>query len=472
MNCRWVHFVGIGGAGMSGIARILLERGVHVSGSDLVLSHRTRSLEQLGARIYQGHDAGHLGEPDLVVVSSAIPPDNPEWMEAVKKGIPVWSRGRMLAHLTQGMQTIAVAGTHGKTTTTSMIGYSLEQAGFDPTVVIGGELAAFGSNARCGRGPYMVVEADESDRSFLLLSPTVAVVTNIEEDHLENYGDIGEIEKAFADFIERVPEGGLAVLCGEDPRLRRLAERVGCRAVTYGFSGDCRYKASHLALGAGGSTFRCWRDGQELARVSLRVPGRHNILNALAALAVAVELGVPAQPVVEALARFRGAGRRFEVIGEPGGVLIVDDYAHHPTEIRATLAAARLLGRPVTAVFQPHRYTRTQSLYASFLDCFQDADHLVVTEIYPAGEKPIPGVTAARLAADIQRASGRPVHLVTERERVARELLPRLRPGDVVVTLGAGDIRKTALELRDLLSGSEEAWLSPRQPVAMVEAEG
>lgn len=457
---------------MSGIARILLERGVQVSGSDLALSHRTRSLEQRGARIFQGHSGAHLGEPDLVVVSSAVPPDNPEWTEAVRRGIPVWTRGRMLAELTRGFKTVAVAGTHGKTTTTSMIGYSLEQAGLDPTVVIGGELAAFGSNARCGRGPCMVVEADESDRSFLLLSPAVAVVTNIEEDHLENYGDIDEIEKAFAHFLERVPSDGLAVLCGEDPRLRRLAAEAGCSVVTYGLSESCRYRASHVQMGAEGSTFRCWRDGRELTPVSLRVPGLHNILNALAALAVGVEMGVPARLLAEALGRFRGAGRRFEVIGEARGVLIVDDYAHHPTEIRATLAAARLLGRPVTAVFQPHRYSRTQKLYASFRDCFHDADRLIVTDIYPAGEKPIPGVTAARLAADIRRASGRPVQMVAERERIARELVAQLQPGDVVVTLGAGDIRKTALELHDLLSRPEEAWMPAPRPVAVVEAEG
>lgn len=486
MQYRNVHFVGIGGAGMSAIAQVLLHRGVNVSGSDAAASPRTAMIEGLGGQVYIGHKAEHVGDADVVVVSSAVPPDNPEVMEARRRGIPLWPRARMLGQLMVGRHGVAIAGTHGKTTTTSMAGFILDQAGLDPTVLIGGELPAFRSNARIGRGEHTVVEADESDRSLLLLSPRTALVTNIEADHLERFAGIEDIQETFRTFLRRLPADGLAVLCGDDERARQLAASAPCPVVLYEAEDDLgepvslssgsqrardgqrargrrlhpaarRYVARDVRLKPFGSNFVLWADEQPLGAVSLQVPGRHNMVNALGAAALALELGVPFLAVQRALKAFQGPKRRFELMGEAAGVMVVDDYAHHPTEIKAALAAARATGRRVVAAFQPHRYTRTQKLMAEFADSFGDADVVALTDIYAAGEAPIPGVDAAALATGIRQAKGTGVIVVPSLAELARELAARTRPGDLVLTMGAGNVRDAAAMLLEHLQEEEPA---------------
>lgn len=448
------HFIGIGGAGMSGLARILLAQNVQVSGSDLHASETTRSLEALGANVYIGHDASHVRDerPTEVVISSAVPDDNPELVFARKHALPVLSRAALLGRLMDDYIGIAVAGTHGKTTVTSMLGLTAEHAQLDPTIVVGGELHDIGSNAKLGGGQHFIAEADESDRSFLLLNPRIAVVTNVEADHLENYGTLDEIVGTFREFLGRLPSDGLVVLYGSDERAMSLLP-VHCPHVTYGFDERFDYYVTDVQLLPFGSTAQVWERGQPLGQLSLQVPGEHNMANALAAVAVARHMGVQFADIARSLAGFKGAKRRFDILGEARGIMLVDDYAHHPTEIRVTLAAARNTGRRVIAVFQPHRYSRTHALMDELAASFADADHVVLTDIYAAMEPPMPGVSSRRLAAEMRKAEDRDkVTVVKDKTAVPGYLLAHARPGDIVLTLGAGDIRTVGEDLLSVLT--------------------
>ncbi len=443
---RRIHFVGIGGIGMSGIAELLANLGYEVSGSDAKLSDITERLARLGVRVARGHEPGHVGDADVVVVSSAIRAGNPEVDEARRRGIPVIPRAEMLAELMRLRYGIAIAGAHGKTTTTSMIALTLEQGGLDPTAVIGGRLSAFGSNARLGRGDYMVVEADESDRTFLRLSPAIAVMTNIDREHMESYGSWDALEQAFADFANKVPFYGTVVACVDDRAVRGLLPRITRRVITYGFEGSgASVEGQGMALEAFGSECHVRLRTPagaaiEAGRLHLRVPGRHNLLNALGAVAVGIEVGIPFEAIASALDGFRGAERRFQLRGEERGVMVVDDYGHHPTEIAAVIAAARAgLDRRVVVVFQPHRYTRTRDLMEEFGTALAGADEIVLTDIYAAGEPPIAGVTIEALEAAV-RQTGRPLTVVPSIEDVPRVVASIARPNDLVITLGAGSI--------------------------------
>ena len=428
---------------MSGIAELLANLGYAVSGSDAKRSEVTdRLATTVGVTVREGHAAENVGDADVVVVSSAVRPANPEVVEAHRRGIPVIPRAEMLAELMRLRFSIAVAGSHGKTTTTSMIALVLERAGLDPTAVIGGRLSAFGSNARLGRGEYMVAEADESDRSFLMLYPSIAVITNIDREHMESYGSFTDLQQAFADFANRVPFYGSVVACTADLNVLPILPQLKRRVVTYGVeTAAAKFVGTDVELGAFGGRCIVSRAGVRLGTLELAVPGRHNLQNALAAVAVADELGVDFKQVSAALAEFHGAERRFERHGEAGGVLIVDDYGHHPTEIAAVLAAARAtLGRRLVVAFQPHRYSRTQQLMDAFGPSLRDADEIVLTDIYAASEDPIPGVTLDALAEAIRHGSGRPVHVARTLDAVVSEVVAIARPGDAVLTLGAGSI--------------------------------
>ena len=437
--------VGIGGAGMSAIAEILLDRGLEVSGSDAARSAVLDRLRAAGAEVHVGHAAGQVGPADLLIVSSAVPADNPELEEAARRAIPVVGRGALLAELAASRRTVAVAGSHGKTTTTSMIALALEDAGGDPTAVIGGRVRALGGNARVGKGPWMVVEADESDRSFLHLAPEVAVLTSIDDEHLDAYGGIAELEKAFAAFAARVPAAGCVVACADDARLRRLLRAAPAPLLAYGIDEpSAAVRALEVTLGAAGSRCRvAVRCGPAPAEVelALRVPGRHNLQNALAALTVAARLGLPPARAAAALARFEGAERRFERHGEAGGVRVVDDYGHHPTEVAAAIETARLgASERVIVVFQPHRYTRTLRLRERFGPALALADAVILTEVYAAGESPVAGATSGAIAAAIRAVSPIPVHCVGTLDAAAVAAVGTARPGDVVLTLGAGTV--------------------------------
>jgi UDP-N-acetylmuramate--alanine ligase len=446
---RRIHFVGVGGIGMSGIAELLANLGYEVSGSDAKRSDVTDRLEHLGVRVAVGHEAAHVGDADVVVVSSAIKPGNPEVDEARRRHIPVIPRAEMLAELMRLRYGIAVAGAHGKTTTTSMIALVLERAGLDPTAVIGGRLSAFGSNARLGRGDYVVAEADESDRSFLKLSPAIAVVTNIDREHMEAYGTWESLQEAFAAFANKVPFYGAAVVCADDEAARALIPQIMRRVITYGFAASGSEPpdiAGHrTTLEAFGSrcfvSHRAGADRLELGELRLRVPGRHNLLNSLGAVAVGLDVGIPFARIASALEEFRGAERRFQLRGEAEGVMVVDDYGHHPTEIAAVIAAARAgIDRRVVVVFQPHRYSRTHDLMTEFGVALSAADEVVLTDIYAAGEPPMPGVTAEALAATVREAGQCPVHLVKVLDDLPAAIAGLARRGDLVLTMGAGSI--------------------------------
>ncbi len=449
-----IHFVGIGGIGMSGLAEVLLNLGYRVSGSDLRDTPITRRLRDLGATVYPGHDPAHVEGASVVVVSSAVRPDNPEVVEAHRRMIPVIPRAEMLAELMRMKYAVAVAGAHGKTTTTSMVAALLSDAGLDPTVVVGGRLHSLGTNARLGQGEFLVAEADESDGSFLRLVPTVAVITNIDREHMDHYGSEAALEQAFVDFANKVPFYGAVVACLDDARVQAVLPRIRKRTITYGFSPHADVWAADVRTDGPGSRFRVvWR-GREVGRVRLGVPGLHNALNGLAALAVAFELEVEPARACSALSRFQGVERRSQVLGEARGVLVVDDYAHHPTELQAVLRSLReAYGRRIVAVFQPHRYTRTQDLFDRFAVAFYDASVLVVTDIYPAGEPAIPGVTAGALVESL-RAHGHRNVLHVPRLEDATEAVARLaRPGDLVVTLGAGSIGQLGPRILARLEG-------------------
>jgi len=459
---RRVHFVGIGGIGMSGIAELLANLGYVVTGSDEIRSPITERLETLGIRVAYGHAAEHVGVADVVVTSSAVRPTNPEVVEAGRRQIPVIPRAEMLAELMRLRYSIAVAGAHGKTTTTSMIALVLERAGLDPTAVIGGRLSAFGSNARLGRGELMVAEADESDRSFLKLFPTIAVVTNIDNEHLESYGSFADLEQAFVDFANKVPFYGAVIACADDERLAAVIPRIGRRVITYGVaSPDADITADDVALGAlrvSATVKRRALRGSDVVKttaplgsLTLHVPGRHNLLNALATVAVGLELGLPFERIAAGLDEFRGAERRFEVRGEPNGILVVDDYGHHPTEIAAVIDAARSLGRRILVAFQPHRYSRTRALMDEFGPALAGADRVLLTDIYAAGEDPIPGTDVEALAASIRR-SVPALEVVPALADLPRAIARSAHPGDVVITLGAGSIGSVAGRVIEALS--------------------
>ena len=449
---RPIHFVGIGGIGMSGIAEVLLNLGYPVSGSDLAASPATARLEVLGGRVAIGHAAAHVEGAVVVVVSSAVRPGNPEVLAAVRLGIPVIPRAEMLAELMRMKRGIAVGGAHGKTTTTSLVATILAAAGLDPTAVIGGRLDAFGSNARLGQGEFLVAEADESDGSFLSLAPTWAVITTVDREHLDHWGDLASIRAGFAAFANKVPFYGAAILGVDDPGVREIFPLVRKRTVTYGLGVEADVAGADPTYEGPLSSCTVRHRGRELGRLAVPIPGAHNLSNALAAVAVALELEIPPETIFEALATFRNAHRRFQVKGECGGVLVVDDYAHHPTEIRATIAAAaRGWGRRVVAAFQPHRYTRTRDLAAEFAAAFDEAAVVVATEIYAAGEDPLSGVTGARLAESIAARGRAAVRFVPDKQDLAAALAAEVRPGDLVLTLGAGDVWKTGEELLRLL---------------------
>jgi UDP-N-acetylmuramate--alanine ligase len=448
-----VHFVGIGGIGMSGIAEVLLNLGCSVSGSDLTESDVTRRLAALRAKIAYGHEPARITpDIDVVVMSSAVTADNLEVVRARELKIPVIPRAEMLAELMRVKAGVAVAGTHGKTTTTSLVATVLHDAGFDPTMVIGGKLRTFGTNARLGQGEYLVAEADESDGSFLLLSPMIGVVTNIDPEHLDYYGSMNRVREAYLAFVNRVPFYGVAVLCLDSANVRALLPHVRKPVRTYGESRDAEYTARDLRVEGLKTTFEVWRDEERLGPVALRMPGRHHALNALAAIVVGAQLGIPFETSAQALNGFGGIHRRFEVIGEVGGVTIIDDYGHHPTEIVATIGAAREgFRRRLIVAFQPHRFTRTRDLFGEFIHAFDAADMVVLTDIYPAGEPPIEGVNGEALYAAIRREGRVDACFVKERAAVAEVLWGIIRRGDVVLVLGAGDIARSARELFGLL---------------------
>lgn len=438
-----IHFVGIGGIGMSGIAEVLLNLGYKVSGSDLRKSDITERLTALGGDIRYGHARENLSDVDVVVTSTAVHDDNPEVVEAKRRMIPVIPRAEMLAELMRMKYGIAIAGTHGKTTTTSMVATVLTHGGIDPTIVIGGKLNTLGTNAKLGQGQFLVAEADESDGSFLKLSPTIAVVTNIDADHLDFYrGGIEEIKSTFVDFINKIPFYGLAVLCLEDRNIADIIPRVKKRFVTYGLSSQADIRATHIRLAGGTTSFVAHYKGYRMGEIEFRMPGAHNVLNALACIAVAMELDIPFATIQEGFARFGGVGRRFQVKGEVNDIMVVDDYGHHPAEIRATLAAGKngWPERRLVVAFQPHRFSRTKELFGDFVKCFYDADLLLLTDIYPAGEEPIPGVSAELLAEEIRKHGQKEVSYVADRETLADHLLQVVQPGDIVLTLGAGNI--------------------------------
>lgn len=452
-----IHFVGIGGAGMSGIAEVLVNQGFEVTGSDVAQNRTTRHLQKLGASVFDHHDPAQVEGADVLVVSNAIPEDNPEVEAARERRIPVVPRAEMLAELMRFRRGIAVAGTHGKTTTTSLTASLLAEAGLDPTFVIGGLVNAWGSHARLGQGEYLVAEADESDGSFLLLQPVVALVTNIDRDHLEAYGGSFEaLRKAFLEFVHHLPFYGTAILCIDDPHCRALAAENTRPTVSYGLSEDADVRATDTVQKGRVMEFRLHLPGaDEAIPVTLSIPGRHNVLNALGAIAVVWELGIDVPAVVPALAKFEGIGRRFAEVGnfvvEGGEVMIVEDYGHHPSEIAATLDAARhgWPGRRIVLVFQPHRYTRTRDLFDDFSEVLSQADQLVVTEVYPAGEPPIDGFDARALCQSI-RARGRiePI-FVADVERLPEELPSMLEADDLVLMMGAGSIGHVAQSIRD-----------------------
>src|SRR5713101_8084981 len=437
-----IHFVGIGGVGMSGIAEILLNLGYRVTGSDQRRNEAVERLEQLGAKVYVGHAALHVEGAHVVVYSSAVSRDNVEVQVARQRQIPVIPRAEMLAELMRLKYGIAVAGTHGKTTTTSMIGAVLAEGRHDPTIVVGGRVLSLGSNARLGQGEFLVAEADEADGSFLKLAPTIAVVTTIDAEHLDHYGSLEAIREAFLAFVNKVPFYGSAVLCLDQPNVQLLIPRIEKRIITYGLESGADLVARRLHLSGMTSRFEVYQRGALLGECTLQIPGRHNVLNALAAVGAGLDLEIPFVTIQKALAGFAGVQRRFQVRGNAAGVMVVDDYGHHPAEIRATLAAAKAgFDCRVVTVFQPHRYSRTQHLRQEFLTAFNQADVLIVMDIYPAGESPIPGVSAADLADGIRAHGHRNVtFLGSDRTRVVDYVCEISRPGDLVLTLGAGDV--------------------------------
>ena len=450
-----IHFVGIGGIGMSGIAEVLLNLGFKVTGSDLRKTDTTERLEQLGARVFYGHSAENVEDTDVVVVSSAVKADNPEVLKARERFIPVIQRAEMLAELMRMKYSIAVAGAHGKTTTTSLVSSILGYAGIDPTCVIGGKLKSLGSNAKLGDSKYLVAEADESDGTFLLLFPTIAVVTNIDLEHLDFYKDITEIKAAFLTFLNKVPFYGVDIICIDNANLQSLIPFLKRRYMTYGLSKQADLRAENITYNGFETTFKVIYREYGLGDISLTLPGIHNVRNVLAAIGVSIELDIPFETIREALKGFSGIQRRLEVKWD-GDIKLIDDYGHHPTEIRATLSAVRSMWRGrVVVVFQPHRYTRTKALMDEFATSFNEADLLILTEIYAASEEKIEGVSGHILAEKIKASGHRNVIFAPTKEDAAELVLQNAKPGDVVITLGAGDVNRIDERLKTVWSGKE-----------------
>ena len=446
-----VHFIGIGGIGMSGIAEILLNLGMKVSGSDLRRGPVTDRLAQLGATVYEGHEGGHVAGATVVVTSSAVHADNPEVVEAHARKIPVIQRAEMLAELMRLKYGIAIAGMHGKTTTTSMVAAVLAAGGLDPTVVVGGRVDALGSNARLGTTQYLVAEADESDRTFLMLSPILAVITNLDREHMDCYRDMADVEDAFLAFMDKVPFYGAVTACVDNPQLKAILPRARRRVFTYGFTPEADYRVEILDAGQGCfARFQVTTAAGPLGPFELHVPGRHNVLNATAAVAIAHQLEVAPEKIAEGLRNFRGVDRRFQLRGQAHGITVVDDYGHHPTEIRATLAAARECGyKRIRVVFQPHRYSRTLDLMDRFREAFKDADSVIVLPIYAASEEPIPGVTAERLAGVLE---GPAVQFAADFPTAVAAVVAQAEEGDLILTLGAGNLSQLAPQILAAIS--------------------
>lgn len=451
---RQIHFVGIGGSGMCGIAEVLLNLGFQVTGSDLAEGAMVLRLRGLGARIAIGHAPENVGDADVLVKSTAVPETNPEVREALSRHVPVIPRAEMLAELMRMKYGLAVAGTHGKTTTTSMLAQVLAAASLDPTVVIGGRLDALGSNARMGRGDYLVAEADESDGSFMMLAPTVAVITNIDPEHMEHYGTFEVLEQTFVDFANKVPFYGFTVLCLDHPAVQALMPRVRKRVVTYGLNRQAHYRAEEVEADGLAMRFTVVRGDEVLGPLSLGMPGEHNVENALAAVAAASELDIPFAAIQRGLNGFTGVERRFTVRGEVAEVLVIDDYGHHPVEIRATLDAARAAfpRRRLVAVFQPHRFSRVRDLATDFCRSFNLADHVVVVPVYPAGEAPIEGVDHHSLLEGLQGHGHRSAVALDSLDDAVDHLVAQAEPGDVVITLGAGHVNRCCTALLERLA--------------------
>ncbi len=456
-----VHFVGIGGIGMSGIAEVLVNLGFRVSGSDVKRSNVTDRLQKMGVEFSEGHRAENVGDSHVVVRSTAVRDDNPEVIEAQRLSIPVIPRAEMLAELMRlKPHSVAVAGSHGKTTTTSMVSTVLGNAGLDPTIVVGGVVGAFGSNAHLGTSDLMVVEADESDRSFLMLTPTIAVVTNIDREHMDYYHDMDDVRVCFTNFVNKVPFYGSSVLCLDDPNVQAIIPHIERRRMTYGLSAQADVSAHGIRYNNNfGSTFTVWRGSEVVGDVSLQVPGVHNVYNSLAAIAVGFELDVPFEKIADALGSFIGAARRFQLRGQVDDILVIEDYGHHPTEIRVTLAAAKIGsgGRRLVVLFQPHRYTRTHDLMQEFARSFNNADSLFITDIYAASEDPIEGVTAEALTNAIKRFGHKDARYVGHLDNAAEALRAHVQPGDLVLTMGAGTVNRVSEQLLELMRGQGEA---------------
>lgn len=450
--------VGIGGIGMSGMAEILLQRGFTITGSDGSRSENTVRLESLGAKVFIGHDAGHIEGADVVVYTSAVNAgDNIETAAAMDRGIPVIKRAEMLAELMRMKYGIGIAGTHGKTTTTTMTGHVVQAGEFDPTIIVGGRVHSFDkTNAVVGKGDIVIVEADEFDRTFLRLSPSLAVITNIDIEHMDIYHDEDDIKNAFIEFANKVPFYGAVVLCLDDPRLQGIIPDISRRIITYGFSPQARLRPVSVSSDRISTTFTVVHDGRQLGEVTIAAPGSHNVQNALAAVGIGLELGMPFEKIRSGLSRYTGVFRRFQIKHDKKGIMVVDDYAHHPTEVRATLSAARngWPGHRIIAVFQPHLYSRTRQLCKEFGSSFLDADKLILTDVYPSREAPIEGVSG-KLIADTARAFGhRDVSYVPEKEELAKALADIVKPGDMVITMGAGDIYKYGDQLVQALGSA------------------
>lgn len=443
-NFNKVHMIGIGGIGMSGIAEVLLAMNFKVSGSDKSLSEVTDRLASLGAEIYEGHSETNLKDVDVVVYSSAVTMDNVEIQEAIRRKIPVIKRSEMLAELMRLKYGIGIAGTHGKTTTTSMVGLVMLEAGFDPTVIVGGKLSGLGgTNARLGKGDFIVVEADEFDRSFLQLTPVIAVITTLEKEHLDIYRDLDDIKEAFIEFANKVPFYGFVVLCLDEEGLREILPKINRKVITYGTSAQADVRAYDISFHETHSKFKVKYNGQYLGELELNVPGIHNVKNSLVALSIAKELGVEFNTIKKALKKFTGVYRRFEIKAIINDIMVIDDYAHHPTEVTATLSAIRSgWDRRVVAVFQPHLYSRTRDFYADFAKSFLDSDVFICTDVYPAREIPIQGVTGQLITDAAEKFGHKNVIYVPDKKQIPDTLLEIAKPGDIVVTMGAGDIWK------------------------------
>lgn len=457
-SIRKLHFVGIGGIGMSGIAEILIDQGFAITGSDKAESDNTERIASLGAKVYIGHDAKHLeADVDVLVYSSALALDNPEIVEAQRRKLPVIRRAEMLAEVMRLKYGIGIAGTHGKTTTTSMVSLVLMEGGIDPTVIVGGRLHGLaGSNARLGKGDFIVVEADEFDRSFLSITPTIAVLTTLETDHLDCYRDLEDIKSAFIQFASKVPFYGFVILCLDEPALQEIMPKIKKKIITYGLNGQADLQAVDVRHKENASTFIVIREGKELGEIILQIPGKHNVQNALAAIAVGLELQVPFAQVKTGIEKFTGVFRRWEVKAEINGIMVVDDYAHHPTEIAVTLAGVKSgWRRRVVCVFQPHLYSRTRDFYEDFGRAFFNADVLVLTDIYPAREEPIQGITGELIANTAKEFGHKNVHYVPDKKDVPDFLMKMKKRGDIIITMGAGDIWKYGEEFIKKLKGEK-----------------